>query len=747
MLPFEPMTATARRDVRELLAGLERDFERIADARHHDPHAVLGRHEHVGREIAIVYLPSASHVRLNRAHEAVRHRSTDFFVWHGEPGTLPPRYTISWQDGQGGVYEVHDPYCFPPQIEDGELGAFNAGTHRRVHRMLGAHARAIDGIAGVQFAVWAPNAERVSVVGVFNLWDGRRHPLRARGSSGVWELFVPGIGPGTLYKFEIRNRDNGTVHLKIDPYGRAFEYRPATAGVVSGASTHVWNDADWLKQRASNRWLHAPMSIYEVHLGSWQRHEDGSFLGYRELAERLVPHVRDRGFTHIEFLPITEHPLDDSWGYQTTGYFAPTSRHGGADDLRAFIDRCHAAGIGVILDWVPAHFPRDAHALAHFDGAPLFEYTDPRKAEHLDWGTLVFNYERHEVRAFLISSACFWLEEFHIDGLRVDAVASMLYLDYSRRAGDFVPNRHGGNQNLEAIEFLKELNGITHLEFPGTVTIAEESTEWPMVSRPVANGGLGFSMKWNMGWMHDTLKYVSEDPLYRNHHHEKLTFGMMYAYSENFVLPFSHDEVVHLKGSLFARMPGDDWQRFANLRLLYTYQWTYPGKKLLFMGGEFAQPTEWNFRVALPWHLAGEPPRAGVTRLVTDLNRLYRAEAALHACEFEPQGFRWIDPDDRAHSVLSFLRRAGDDFLVVVLNFTPVPRQNMRVGVPRGGAYQEIFNSDSEYYGGSNLGNPLAVTARAVRAHGFDQAIEVTVPPLAGIVLRPISSSPSRTGG
>ncbi len=391
----------------------------------------------------------------------------------------------------------------------------------------------------------------------------------------------------------------------------------------------------------------------------------------------------------------------------------------------------------MILDWVPAHFPRDAHALARFDGAPLYEYDDPRKAEHLDWGTLVFNYERHEVRTFLISSACYWLEEFHIDGLRVDAVASMLYLDYSRRGGDFVPNRHGGNHNLEAIEFLRELNTVTHGEFPGTVTLAEESTEWPMVTRPVSSGGLGFSMKWNMGWMHDTLKYMSEDPLYRIHHHEKLTFGMMYAYSENFVLPFSHDEVVHLKRSLLARMPGDDWQRFANLRLLLSYQWTYPGKKLLFMGGEFAQPTEWNFRVALPWHLAGEAARGGVTRLVADLNRLYRTEAALHALEFDPQGFRWIDPDDRAHSVLSFLRRAGDSFLVVVLNFTPVPRERFRVGVPRGGQYREILNSDSEYYGGSNLGNPLPMEARALRAHGFEHAIEVTLPPLAGVILKP----------
>ncbi len=739
MLPLKTMSATARRELRELLASLERDFERIAGARHHDPHAILGRHEHAGLEVAIVYLPGAARVHLNRSLPATRHGTSDFYIWHGRPGTLPPRYAVSWEDGHGGVYEVHDPYCFPPQIDERELAAFNSGRHRRTHRMLGAHARTVDGVDGVQLAVWAPHAERVSVVGPFNLWDGRRHPLRVRGSSGVWELFMPGIGPGTLYKFEIRNRDNGAVHLKIDPYGRAFEVRPATAGIVAAPSRYIWRDSDWMHRRSGAGWLHAPMSIYEVHLGSWQRRDDGGFLNYREIAERLVPYVTEHGFTHVEFLPLTEHPLDDSWGYQATGYFAPTSRHGDTDDLKALIDRCHNAGIGVILDWVPAHFPRDAHALAHFDGAPLYEYDDPRKAEHLDWGTLVFNYERHEVRAFLISSACYWLEDFHVDGLRVDAVASMLYLDYSRRAGDFVPNRDGGNQNLEAIEFLKELNGVTHGEFPGTVTLAEESTEWPLVSRPVSAGGLGFSMKWNMGWMHDTLEYMSEDPLYRAHHHEKLSFAMMYAYSENFVLPFSHDEVVHLKRSLFARMPGDDWQRYANLRLLFSLQWTWPGKKLLFMGGEFAQPTEWNFRASLPWHLAAEPARVGVMRLVHDLNRLYRTEPALHALEFESAGFRWIDPDDRAHSVLSYVRLAGDELLVMALNFTPVPRERLRLGVPRAGEYREILNSDSGYYGGSNLGNPLPIATRAVRAHGFDQALEVTLPPLGAVILRPAS--------
>jgi len=736
MLPLKSMTATRQREMRELLASLERDFERIRDARHHDPHSVLGRHDWVGQEVLIVYLPATRHVRVNRGHELRRYGSSDIFYWHGAPGTLPAHYTISWQDDRGGLYEVADPYAFAPLIDDGTLRAFNGGAHRRVHQFLGAQARDVDGIAGVQFALWAPNAERVSVVGDFNLWDGRRHPMRVRGSSGVWELFIPGIGPGTLYKFEIRNRDNGTIHLKTDPYGRQFEKRPATAAIVATSSRHTWQDQAWMSARSSAAWLHAPMSIYEVHLGSWQRRDDGEFLSYAQLAERLIPHVQELGFTHIELLPINEHPLDDSWGYQATGYFAPTSRHGDADGLRQLVDRCHRAGIGVILDWVPAHFPRDAHALAHFDGSALYEYADPRKAEHRDWGTLVFNYDRPEVRSFLISSACAWLEDFHIDGLRVDAVASMLYLDYSRKGADWVPNREGGNRNLEAIEFLRELNAVTHLEFPGSVTLAEESTDWPMVSRPTSSGGLGFSMKWNMGWMHDTLDYFSRDPVHRSHHHNQLTFGMMYAYSENFVLPFSHDEVVHLKHSLLGRMPGDEWQRFANLRLLYTYQWTYPGKKLLFMGGEFAQPTEWNFRVALPWYLAEQPANRDVRRLVGDLNRLYREHTALSRYEFEPRGFRWIDCEDRAHSLLSYSRFSDDETLVVVLNFTPVPRPRYQIGVPHGGTYREIFNSDSQYYGGSNLGNPLPIEARATPLHQLPCSLELTVPPLAAVILR-----------
>ena len=482
------------------------------------------------------------------------------------------------------------------------------------------------------------------------------------------------------------------------------------------------------------------MSIYEIHLGSWRRGPSSEFLNYREIADQLVPYVSELGFTHIELMPIAEHPLDDSWGYQTTGYFAPTRRHGAPDDLRYLIDRCHRCGIGVLLDWVPAHFPRDAHALANFDGTALYEYADPRRAEHRDWGTLVFNYERHEVRSFLVSSACYWLEEFHFDGLRVDAVASMLYLDFSRRKEDFVPNRYGGNHNLEAIDFLRELNNATHAGYPGIVVIAEESTDWPLVSRPTTDGGLGFSMKWNMGWMHDTLDYFRADPILRSHAHEKLTFGMMYAFNENFVLPFSHDEVVHLKRSLLDKMPGDTWQRLANLRLLYTYQWTWPGKKLLFMGQEFGQWTEWDFRVALPWYLASEPDHAGIARALGDLNRLYVAEPALHAADFDRDGFQWIDCSDRSQSVISYLRQDGaqGEFALVVLNFTPVPRYGYRVGIPRGGAYREIFNSDSAHYGGSNLGNLAAVEASAEPAMGQPWSVLLTLPPLAGIVLKPV---------
>jgi len=678
------------------------------------------------------YLPGTRSARLADGGAFARVDDSDFFELRTARPPVHPR--ILWTDERGGTHERIDPYSFGPTLRADDLALFASGSHVEAWRMLGAHPATYDGIAGVRFAVWAPNAERVSLVGPFCDWDGRRLPMRVLGASGVWELFVPGLATGELYKFELRNRVTGGIQVKTDPYAFAMEQRPATAGLITDTFAYAWADGAWMQRRAQHDWLHAPLSIYEVHAGSWNRHPDGSFYSYRELAAELLPYVLRMGFTHIELLPISEHPLDDSWGYQATGYFAPTSRHGRPADLKYFIDCCHQQGIGVLLDWVPGHFPRDAHALARFDGTALYEYADPRKGEHLDWGTYIFNYERNEVRSFLLSSACYWLEHFHFDGLRVDAVASMLYLDFGRGT-DFVPNRHGGRENLEAIDFLRQLNRTTHARAPGTVIMAEESTAWPMVSRPVEVGGLGFSMKWNMGWMHDTLNYFKQDPLWRKHHQDNLTFAMVYAYSENFILPLSHDEVVHLKGSLLGRMPGDRWQQLANLRLLFTYMWTLPGKKLLFMGGEFAHPWEWDFHVALPWFLLEHAEHRGVQQLLADLNRLYVREPALHRHEFEPEGFRWIDCSDRDQSVLAFQRLAGEQQLVVVLNFTPAPRQAYRIGVPGPGPYRVLLNSDSHHYGGANVGRS-EVLAEARPAHGLPCSLTLDLPPLAGLILQ-----------
>ncbi|HEX8986456.1 MAG TPA: 1,4-alpha-glucan branching protein GlgB [Rhodocyclaceae bacterium] len=615
---------------------------------------------------------------------------------------------------------------------DHDLYLFGQGTNYQSYRLLGAHP--VDD--AVVFRVWAPNADQVAVIGDFNGWDGRANRMRCLGSSGVWEARVAGIGAGSLYKFEIRNRDSGHLLIKADPYARAAELRPSTASVVAAPSAYAWKDRAWMAQRAERDWLHAPMSVYEVHAGSWMRHADGGFYNYRELADRLVPYVVDMGYTHIEFMPLMEHPLDESWGYQCTGYFAPTRRHGSADDLKFLIDRCHAAGIGVILDWVPGHFPQDAWALASFDGTALYEHADPRLGYHPDWGTYVFNFGRNEVKSFLMSSAHYWLSEFHADGLRVDAVASMLYLDYSRRAGEWLPNRYGGRENIEAIDFLREMNTMVHRDFPGALTAAEESTAWPMVSRPVYVGGLGFSMKWNMGWMNDTLSYMSQDPVHRRYHHDKLTFGQLYAYTENFVLPFSHDEVVHGKGSLVGKMPGDEWQRFANLRLLLTYQATTPGKKLSFMGNEIGQTSEWRSDRELPWDLLQWPPHLGVQSMVRDLNRLCANVPALHDQDFEGTGFSWIDCHDADQSVLAWLRFARDgSFVAVVLNFTPVPRPGYRIGLPRAGWYREIFNSDSRYYAGSDMGNGAGLLAEADTWMGYPASLTLTLPPLAGVVL------------
>jgi len=716
---------------------LSADERRILEARHHDPFTVLGRHRSGDQETIRVFLPHCQAIRLGADGPLMQRQGhTDLFHWTGPAGQIPHYYELHWTDSIGLEHVCHDPYSFEAQLSAFDLHLFGEGRHWHVYNVLGSHPHEVEGIAGVLFAVWAPNAERVSVVGDFNQWDGRCHPMRSRGGSGVWELFIPDLTAGTLYKFELRNRDSGEILIKTDPYARQYEMRPATSAIVVPDPDYAWQDQDWQAQRESADWLHRPLSVYEVHLGSWQRDAEGNFLNYRELAHRLVRYVSDLGFTHIELLPITEHPLDASWGYQTTGYFAPTRRFGEADDFRYFVDYCHRHGIGVLLDWVPAHFPKDEFALARFDGSALYEHEDPRRGEHRDWGTLIYNFGRNEVRNFLLASALFWLEEFHIDGLRVDAVASMLYLDYSREADDWVPNIYGGNENLEAIEFLRELNIVAHDQHPGTMIIAEESTAWPQVTRPTWLGGLGFSMKWNMGWMHDTLSYMSKDPVHRHYHHDLLTFGLLYLFTENFLLPFSHDEVVHGKRSMLYKMPGDEWQRFANLRLLYTYLFLYPGKKLLFMGNEFGQGSEWNADQALDWYVTDYPLHQGLQKLVADLNRLYRDTPALYRNEFETQSFEWIDCHDAAQSILAYLRKDGDASLIVILNFTPVPRSGYRIGVPDGGFYEEILNSDSAHYGGSNAGNAGGVRAEAVPWMDRPYSLVLDLPPLGGLVLQ-----------
>jgi 1,4-alpha-glucan branching enzyme len=626
-------------------------------------------------------------------------------------------------------------------LTDYDLHLLGEGRHWKSYEKLGAQLRAADGAAGVHFAVWAPNAEAVSVVGDFNGWDGRRHGMRRRIPSGIWELFVPALGPGTLYKYRVHA--DGTFSDRADPYGFGAEVPPRTASMVVDLSSHAWRDQEWMAGRAARNSLSSPMTIYEVHLGSWRRpgEDRHRWLSYAELARELVPYCLEMGFTHVEFLPPTEHPLSASWGYQTIGLFAATSRFGPPQDLMALIDALHQAGIGVIIDWVPAHFPRDGHGLRRFDGTALYEHEDPRKGEHPDWGTLIFNYGRNEVSNYLVSSALFWLDRYHVDGLRVDAVASMLYLDYSRKDGEWVPNRHGGRENLEAIEFLKTFNVQVHEHHPGVLTIAEESTAWAGVSRPTYVGGLGFSLKWNMGWMNDTLRYMRHDPVHRKYHHDELTFSLIYAFHENFVLPFSHDEVVHGKGSLLDQMPGDAWQKFANLRLLYAYMWCHPGKKLLFMAGEFGQWQEWNFDESLQWHLLSGEPHRGLSRAVADLNSLVRREPALHELDFDGRGFEWIDCHNWQDSVLAFLRRGagGRDCLLVVCNFTPVVRHGYRLGVPQAGGYEEVFNSDSAWYGGSNAGNGGMIQSSPKPHHGREHSLTLTLPPLAAVVLKPCS--------
>ncbi len=723
------------------------DVHALLEARHPDPFAVLGMHTDAEGALWVrAVLPRARHVTVHDTKSGRRvaplpERAPGGLFEGSMPRRRNPfdyRLRIEWDDGSSGLYG--DAYRVGPLIGEQDLYYLGEGSHRRPFEVLGAHPLTLgDGVYaldGVRFAVWAPNAGRVSVVGDFNGWDGRRHPMRSRGPSGVWELFVPHAAPGDRYKFEIRTRDGAVQPLKCDPYARAAQVRPENASVVPRPLPPA---RSLPRGRAEANARSAPVSIYEVHLGSWRRHPDGRFHSWDDLAAALPAYAADLGFTHIELLPVTEHPFDGSWGYQTLGLYAATARFGDAEGFARFVQACHARGLGVLLDWVPAHFPTDAHGLARFDGTPLFEHADPREGFHRDWDTLIYNFGRHEVRNFLVGSALYWIERMGVDGLRVDAVASMLYRDYSRQDGEWVPNVHGGRENLEAIALLRQANEVIGAECPGAITLAEESTAFPGVSAPVSTGGLGFHYKWNMGWMHDTLQYMKEDPVHRRWHHDKLRFGLVYAFSENFVLPLSHDEVVHGKGSILGRMPGDDWQRFANLRAYYGFMWGHPGKKLLFMGQEWGQRSEWNHDTELPWPDLADDRHAGVQRLVRDLNRLYREQPALHRLDCDPAGFEWLVADDDAESVVVWLRRDETGRpLIVVCNFTPVPRHGWRLGVPEGASHwREALNTDSAHYGGSNVGNGGGVDVQAVPSHGRAQSVELRLPPLATLFLVP----------
>ncbi len=727
----------------------------LAEARHGDPFAFLGPHSGKaaggdGGHCIRVFRPDADAVTVLAADGSVIGKMDKLdpcglFGLDLADDTAVSGYRLRL-DFDGTPWETVDPYSLGTAIGDLDRHLLNEGTHLEIYEKLGAHPTVKDGVAGTSFAVWAPNARRVSVVGSFNTWDGRIHPMRYHPGSGIWDLFVPGVAKGDLYKFELLGPDGALLPTKADPYAFYCEVPPATASVVHGLGDYAWGDGDWMTRRAETVATDAPMSVYEVHPGSW-RHvvqegdgggESGSRpMTYRELADALIPYVQEMGFTHIELLPVNEHPFDGSWGYQPIGLFAPTSRFGTPDDFRWFVDRCHQAGIGVILDWVAGHFPEDAHGLVWFDGSHLYEHADPRQGRHMDWGTLIYNYGRNELRNFLLANALFWLDQFHIDGLRVDAVASMLYLDYSREADQWVPNKYGGRENLEAIDFLRKMNELVYARYPGVVTVAEESTAWPMVSRPTHLGGLGFGYKWNMGWMNDTLRYIGKDPVHRKYHQNDLTFGLLYAFSENFVLPLSHDEVVHGKRSILGRMPGDAWQQFANMRAYYGFMWTHPGKKLLFMGCEFAQGREWNYRQALDWDQLDYPNHAGVQRLVRDLNTVYAGEPALHARDTEGDGFAWIDASDTEQSVISYLRKGvrEEDVVLVVVNLTPTVREGYRIGVPLPGLWTEILNTDGEVYGGSGVTNGPVVT-EAEEHHGHAQSLPLTLPPLATMVLK-----------
>lgn len=721
------------------------DVEAIVRGRHGNPFVVLGPQGGDGTPIGInVFAPQAAEVTVidSQTGEALaslpRIHPEGFFsgLVPGRTERFPYRLAFSAGDFR---WESEDPYRFPPVLGEMDEYLLGGGRHNHLYERLGAHLITMDGVAGVAFAVWAPNASRVSVVGEFNAWDGRRHPMRKRIGAGVWELFIPGLEKGTVYKYELIGQHGERLPLKADPLSFYQEKPPATASIVHGLPEHDWQDSAWMSQRGARQELAAPMSIYELHLGSWRTGADGEALDYDAIAALLVPYVQDMGFTHVELMPIAEHPFGGSWGYQPVGLFAPTSRFGTPEAFARFVDRLHAADIGVLMDWVPAHFPSDAHGLVRFDGTALYEHEDPRLGFHRDWNTLIYNFGRVEVANFLEASALFWLDRYHIDGLRVDAVASMLYLDYSRSAGEWIPNKFGGNENLEAIEFLKGTNTRAYGLYEGTQTIAEESTAFPKVSRPIYDGGLGFGYKWNMGWMHDTLHYMQLDPIYRRHHQGEMTFGIHYAFTENFVLPLSHDEVVYGKGSLLGKMPGDRWQKFANLRAYYAFMWAHPGKKLMFMGGEFGQEREWNHDQSLDWHLLDDPMHQGVRSLIRDLNRVYREHDALHQLDADPAGFEWIDASDAESSIFLFLRkgREGTKPVVIACNMTPAVRSDYRVGVPQGGSWGEILNSDAEGYGGSNVGNGGHINAEDVSWHGRPASLRLTLPPLGVLMLTP----------
>jgi 1,4-alpha-glucan branching enzyme len=705
-------------------------IERLVAGSHHDPHSVLGVHPDGTGAVVRAYRPGAKAVAVLVGEQRFEMTELADGVFTAELAQAPSEYLYEIDYG-GDPVLVDDPYRWLPTLGELDLHLFAEGRHERLWDVLGAHVRGYDTptgtVEGTSFAVWAPNARGVRVCGDFDGWDGRANPLRSLGGSGVWELFVPGLPPGTRYKFRILGQDGGW-HEKADPMAFATEVPPATASMVAPAANHEWTDQTWLARRGATEWISAPMSVYEVHLGSWR-----PGLGYREVAHQLAEYVDTHGFTHVELLPIAEHPFGGSWGYQVTSYYAPTARFGTPDEFRYLVDTLHAKGIGVIMDWVPAHFPKDSWALARFDGTPLYEHGDPRRGEHPDWGTLVFDFGRNEVRNFLVANALYWIDEFHIDGLRVDAVASMLYLDYSRAEGQWLPNVHGGRENLDAVRFIQELNATVYKHHPGIVMIAEESTAWPGVTRPTHLGGLGFGFKWNMGWMHDTLSYTGHDPVHRSYHHNEITFSLMYAWSENFVLPLSHDEVVHGKGSLWTRMPGDDWRKAAGLRSLLAYMWAHPGKQLLFMGGEFGQVGEWSESRSLDWHLLDDPLHRGVQSLVADLNRAYRDHPALYAADGSPDGFFWIDANDSANNVASFVRvdpTRPESAVACVANFAGTPHENYRVGLPGTGRWREILNTDASGYGGSGWGNMGGVDAEESPWHGQPASALLQLPPL-----------------